>query len=131
MGDRVDLLTVAIHESHPGPGVGRVGVGSRRSAWSTIALITAGMSSVTLAFNHLPVATGPRLRPGQRRRGEAGMMSLMLRGTGSTSYTATTSAIRLRPCFSPGLSRVASFPLPAFAAARARNMAVREWPKSL
>src|SRR5664280_1633778 len=96
-------------------------LGSRRSASSNMRVMTAGMSSVTLAASHLPVTTGPGRRACLPTRDVllAGMMSSTVRGSGSRSYTATNSAIRLRPCFSPGDSRVDSF-----AEAFAANLAV-------
>ena len=46
--------------------------GSRRSASSNMAAMTAGMSSVTLAASHLPVTTGPGRRAGLPCRDLAG-----------------------------------------------------------
>jgi hypothetical protein len=81
--------------------------------------MTAGMSSVTEAASHLFRACGSRgfgffvgsaaccfffLRVGTGVL----MMSSGARGTGTASSTPATSAICLRPCFSPGDSRVTS-----------------------
>ncbi len=73
--------------------------------------MTAGTSSVTEAVSHFPIAWGSRRRlrmsffaffPG------AVITSSGTRGAGAASYTQASSAIRLRPLFSPGDSRVAS-----------------------
>jgi hypothetical protein len=76
------------------------------------------MSSVTDAVSHLPRACDSRGFPFFGavawtflfRRCCAGvlMTSSGVRGTGAASQTQASSAVRLRPCFLPGDSRVAS-----------------------
>ncbi len=113
--------------------------GSRRSASSKAAAMTAGMASVTEAVSHLPRACGSRGFPVSLGllacalfflRFCAGvlMMSPGVRGTGAASQTQASSAIRLRPFFSPGDSLVASLPS---AAAAAFAVAGRSAPGSI
>ncbi|MHB1596313.1 MAG: hypothetical protein ACYCO9_20930 [Streptosporangiaceae bacterium] len=67
---------------------------------------------MTEAVSHFPCVLG-----GSARAAPGGaMMSAEVRGAGMTSLTAAISAIRLRPFFSPGDSRAATFRCAAAAA---------------